>query len=465
MSTEPSEIENRQIAGDAVRVVKSRLKPDPLEPNPGIEVGRDTFGNYRFQSLTNKEYDPTKKAEVPAEMVITSEGRHLLRGYPSLLRTIEQGDFYPDEVFQTGSSAFVIHDKTFPDLAIKLFTFRPIVAPNDPNRPPETWIPPVVQSAIGIEHLHWKQALESIGVRVPKPYFATRDVVVEQFIAGETFFDLLSRASQEIVSDEQYGQLINLIENLTVLTHEKVFEAINNGQGLFKDINKPYKFDMSPNDAYWAKESRRRHDIVNWSFIHNWIIKGKIDFNSFFDLPRSSQLSLLQRDSYLVDPFANRAEVTAEDESLWLHQIPRYEKGEFETPEGTWSQKDAERYEKAQASMRPAFLRQYSEVAKQRGIKPIESDSFMRVDGLTVIGPGRKVWTVPDNLDPRTYRERYAEVGLYARNGNKVGFVNERGEKFVGDDTTENITALEKAGYKKGWIWVDLSHGEEVKAA
>lgn len=112
------------------------------------------------------------------------------------------------------------------------------------------------------------------------------------------------------------------------------------------------------------------------------------------------------------------------------------------------------------------MLQEYLNTARQREVQHeievvTERGDFINIDGMAYEGPDRQTHAVQKSTDPQEYPRRLAEVGKYDINGGKIAFVDENGSKHIGIDNDNNVKTLEEAGYKRGFIAVEFSHGEE----
>lgn len=437
-----SRMEQAEIARDSARVVTSRLEPS--FDTAGLKIiDKDRDGNFRALSRNKKEYSLELGEHVPAEIVITPEGRRYIHGHPGILRKIAEGDIQPFQIIQRGASSIVIHTLKDPDIITKFLRFNPYISGRPGTLAPEL-LTLRVPTETGIDHLYWKLTLQQAGVRVPKQFLATRDMVTEEYIRGRNLQDLLNEFNTTSAIDPSLAlKSLRVIRRFTFEMEGQVLEWLK--------LHAP--------DQYEKMDQNRV--IVDIAPCRNWVLNARVDTQQFSNLSDEEKLDYLKKHAVLIDPFAKHKELSPEEARQWHHSIPKYATDNTTAPGQT-----AEDDDNSPVS-EPAFILQYRKVAQERGIHGIPSSDltpFTRVDGLTVIWNGNVRRTIPTNLDPEEFRRRIKEVGFYDENGGKIAFVGTNGRKYVGDATAANKAVLEKAGYKKGTVGVELSHGEELAA-
>ncbi len=436
------------IVRDASKVIKSRLNPNESGVH-GLEIlRRDSFGNFRARSLGKTETDFRTGKEVDAEIVITSAGRFFLSENPGVLTKISEGNFKPDQIIQTGAASLVIHTPEFPDAVIK-FTKRSLAIKTEHGATPEA-ATRHLHTATGIDMLYWKQALQWAGIRVPEQLVATRDINIEEYIQGDTLLSFLQKA-QNSVNPEQITQLFELVNHFTNNVNSLVRANTEDKTPGFELLNSPdLIFDLAPQDETWLESSRKNRRVEDKTFLRNWIIDQVVSSQQlahFALLPKDKQLMWLIAHAVLVDPFAKVETMSGlealDRPDLLLTSLPQYNTPDV-FPLGTWKNEDVVR---SQANLRPAFIRHYKDVARWKRIRKIQDGEFVCIDGTTIDNNGIKT-EIPTNLDPKVFRERTSGIGIYKISQGKIEFINENGQRYMGDETSDNISSLKKAGYR-----------------
>lgn len=106
------------------------------------------------------------------------------------------------------------------------------------------------------------------------------------------------------------------------------------------------------------------------------------------------------------------------------------------------------------------FAEKYKAQAEAKGIKPVEGGEWLDVDGVEYQWYGETKEKVPAGNEQNTVGTRLEQVGTYGYNNGTIAFVDQDGRMQMGHGTSENMTALEKAGYRRNGIWVPFSNGE-----
>lgn len=91
----------------------------------------------------------------------------------------------------------------------------------------------------------------------------------------------------------------------------------------------------------------------------------------------------------------------------------------------------------------------YQVMAEDRKIREITGGTWLLTDGIlyTVPSASGLGWVALHN-EERGVRERTSNVGEFRVENGLIGFVNEKGELFIGQGSEENRKALEVAGYR-----------------
>lgn len=106
------------------------------------------------------------------------------------------------------------------------------------------------------------------------------------------------------------------------------------------------------------------------------------------------------------------------------------------------------------------FAEKYKAQAETRGIKSVEGGEWLDVDGVEYQWYGETKEKVPAGNEQNAVGTRLEQVGTYGYNNGTIAFVDQDGRMQIGHGTSENMTALEKAGYRRNGIWVPFSNGE-----
>jgi len=105
----------------------------------------------------------------------------------------------------------------------------------------------------------------------------------------------------------------------------------------------------------------------------------------------------------------------------------------------------------------------YQERAEQLELREIINGYFIKIDGVeynNFINGGRTE-RIPVNTDGNDFRlDRLKAIGIFTSNNGKLCFVGPDGSMYLGANTSENIKALTKAGYREGNLFVPFSNGE-----
>lgn len=327
---------DQQKVVDASAKVGSRLTEVP--GLKGIRVlGKDSWGNWRAESLHNQEYDLMERKRVAAGIVITPKGREFIHHHPHFLRAIEEGRLNPKSVFDKGSSSVVVHPHEYPDVVIKFIRFAPSQTmteeqkgtardySKDPNTPYY-----LAQAATGIDQLYWKlvtqKVLENHDMSTAKPLLATRDVLVEEYVEGVTLLDFLIMHNK-LVSEPRFLQFVQSVTEITDTVRSELLqflrdEASSGNKTLYQ---LPTVFDITP-PYQWKENLINKGIIIAHSSLSNWIVKGKDMSNIQLDAARISkeeQQSWIKEHLVLVDPFATFTSLTEEEakqmEVLGIH--------------------------------------------------------------------------------------------------------------------------------------------------
>ncbi|MBP8591059.1 hypothetical protein KBI33_01160 [Candidatus Shapirobacteria bacterium] len=109
--------------------------------------------------------------------------------------------------------------------------------------------------------------------------------------------------------------------------------------------------------------------------------------------------------------------------------------------------------------LRP-LVREYETRARELPIKPVQNGDWLVIDGVEYFRLGGEKGIFPASTDEATFPTRLSQVGTYDSNNDTLAFVDGQGVMRIGHLTEENLAALEKAGYRRGEIWVPFSNGE-----
>lgn len=317
---------------DPAAIVKGRLLERGSEKGLKI-LGRDRWGNFVIESLRNWEWDLFERKEVPAQAVATQEGLTFIRKRPGIFRKIERGLFAPEGV-SGGSGSLVVHPKEYPEVMIKFIRFAVTQAVKGENTP----IQYLGQAATGIDLLRFKQTvqkvLESKGMAAAKPLFATRDVLVEEYIPGKTLQAFLV-AQQRNSSPSEFVGITGLVYDILNQTQNEVLEAIKvareeAGQNRWYFLGT----DLSPS-LEWKKKPVHNGKLVLGSSLANWIVRGEPPrgIPLFATWLRAEQEEWLRARLVAVDPGGIFASLRSwELEQAQRHAIGKYE-GEIPSEE------------------------------------------------------------------------------------------------------------------------------------
>lgn len=116
------------------------------------------------------------------------------------------------------------------------------------------------------------------------------------------------------------------------------------------------------------------------------------------------------------------------------------------------------------------FKQQCSEQARSVGVHGRTSEilsqddvCFMKVDGIVYAGgPSDKIDVIPNSNHPSEAYMRPKKAGKYSNNNGVLAFIDPEGVMYVGQDTSENQSALQASGYQKGGFLVPFSNGEHA---
>lgn len=106
------------------------------------------------------------------------------------------------------------------------------------------------------------------------------------------------------------------------------------------------------------------------------------------------------------------------------------------------------------------FTEKYKAQAETRGIKPVEGEDWFAVDGVEYQWYGDTKEKVSSAGDQGAVADRLKQVGTYDYNNGTIAFVDQNGRLQIGHGTLANMEALDRAGYRRGGIWVPFSNGE-----
>lgn len=106
------------------------------------------------------------------------------------------------------------------------------------------------------------------------------------------------------------------------------------------------------------------------------------------------------------------------------------------------------------------LIGKYQARAVELKIKPVEGGDWFVADGVKYTSWGSEEGKFPTNTDPGNFEERLNQIGTYDLNNSTLAYVDEQGIMHIGHATEENLKVLEKAGYRRGVIWVPFSNGE-----
>ncbi len=106
------------------------------------------------------------------------------------------------------------------------------------------------------------------------------------------------------------------------------------------------------------------------------------------------------------------------------------------------------------------FTEKYKAQAEARGIKPIDEGEWLTVDGVEYQWYGNTKEKIPTAGEQGSVATRLEQVGTYDYNNGTIAFVDQEGRMQIGHGTSANTEALDKAGYRRGGIWVPFSNGE-----
>lgn len=108
----------------------------------------------------------------------------------------------------------------------------------------------------------------------------------------------------------------------------------------------------------------------------------------------------------------------------------------------------------------PSTTERYQLKAREVLIQPVDGGDFLATDGIeyTQWGDEKRKFSLAN--EDSVVEIRLGQVGTYDSNNSTLAYVDENGVMHVGHSTDENFQALEKAGYRRGSIWVPFSNGE-----
>ncbi len=106
------------------------------------------------------------------------------------------------------------------------------------------------------------------------------------------------------------------------------------------------------------------------------------------------------------------------------------------------------------------FTEKYKAQAETRGIKPVDGGEWLAVDGVEYQWYGDTKEKVPAAGEQGSVASRLEQVGTYDYNNGTIAFVDQDGRMQIGHGTSINMEALDRAGYRRGGVWVPFSNGE-----
>ncbi|GDX62281.1 hypothetical protein LBMAG33_5910 [Candidatus Levyibacteriota bacterium] len=106
------------------------------------------------------------------------------------------------------------------------------------------------------------------------------------------------------------------------------------------------------------------------------------------------------------------------------------------------------------------FAEKYKAQAEAKGVKSLEGGEWLAVDGIEYQQYGDRKEKIPASGEQNVAATRIDQVGTYDYNNGTFALVDQEGSLRIGHGTSANAQVLEKAGYRRGGMWVPFSNGE-----
>lgn len=106
------------------------------------------------------------------------------------------------------------------------------------------------------------------------------------------------------------------------------------------------------------------------------------------------------------------------------------------------------------------FTERYRAQAEAKGIQPVQGGEWLVVDDVDYEWYGETTERIPSAGEQNTLGARVDRVGTYNYNNGTLAIVDQDGRLQIGHGTSENMVALEQAGYQREGMWVPFSNGE-----